>query len=67
MDEDLRFMGGKLLCALVCCIRGVTVGGGSSNDFMGCVVFMYKFWHLTGYGFFVSFGYSNVCGIHNVF
>ena len=45
----------------------MTVGGGSYNDFVGCVVvFVYMFWYLTGCGFFASFEYLNVRGTHDV-
>ena len=38
--------GQKTVVCYVCCIRCVTVDAGSSNDFVGCVVFIYIFWHL---------------------
>jgi len=45
----------------------MTVDGRSPNDFVGCVVFIYIFWHLIDYNFFVSFGYLNVRGTRDVF
>ena len=52
---------------LVCRTWRVAVEVGSSNDFVGCAVFIYIFCRVNDYGFFVSCGSLNIRGTRSVF